>query len=437
VRSLHFFFRPHPHIADRSGLIKTTPALAKILPMIRGTIESIAFMPPRPCTSLPTLPHDAIFRWVAAEKKKKTSSFSSFSSSAADDEEAAPDPENVRAVPTVYLPPPPQAAARSPRGRAITLLFSHGNAEDLGSLVHRFDDWRHALGAGILLYDYPGYSYELRAPAGTGVPPELAGIVPEWATADGDGQPDYGAYEAPSEAWAFRAANAVCDYALGELGISEHDLVLCGHSLGSGPTTELASTRPSAGVVLMSPLRSAMRMVAPSIPGVGDIMKNQDKIHKISAEVDVFVIHGTDDSVIPVEHGQYLNGRLSHGNSFGGGWFVEGHDHNDLEEHAEFFDRLNGYLDHVAALDRPAEHLQPGHKERVRPEHDSDSDAAAASPFSSSGRSGGIFAASFAASKGAVASSRRASAAVSNKLSGGGGGGQESEATSSDDDVDG
>jgi len=43
------------------------------------------------------------------------------------------------------------------RNARVTLLFSHGNAEDLGMLYHRMKDLARALKVNVMAYEYSGY----------------------------------------------------------------------------------------------------------------------------------------------------------------------------------------------------------------------------------------------------------------------------------------
>ena len=62
----------------------------------------------------------------------------------------------------------------------------------------------------------------------------------------------------------------------------------------------------AAGVILMSPLRSAMRVVGLGMgfldTYIGDIFVNQAKIDRIACPV--FIVHGLYDDIVPVEHGK-------------------------------------------------------------------------------------------------------------------------------------
>ncbi len=82
-----------------------------------------------------------------------------------------------------------------------------------------------------------------------------------------------------------------------------------GRSLGSGPTTHLATTFRVRGAIIQSGLLSAIRVVKNT--GVTlpfDIFANIDKLHKVKSPT--MIIHGIEDEVISVEHGYVRNFNL-------------------------------------------------------------------------------------------------------------------------------
>ena len=125
----------------------------------------------------------------------------------------ADDGETINAC---YLPPV--------EGMPI-LLWSHGNAEDLGSVYSVMQEF-HELGFGIMAYDYPGYG-----------------------SSSGS----------PSEDGCYSAIQAAYDHLTGQLGHPAKRIILTGQSVGSGPTCWLAAKDDHVGVSLISPFTSAFR----------------------------------------------------------------------------------------------------------------------------------------------------------------------------------
>lgn len=148
------------------------------------------------------------------------------------------------------------------------LLWSHGNAEDIGALTPLFTELQ-AEGFAILAYDYPGYGLS------TG---------------------------SPDEAGCYAAAEAAYTYLNDHLQIPSDDIVLFGQSVGSGPACWLAERHEAQALVLVAPFRSAYLTVTrvPLFPG--DKFKNIKRIDHIDAPL--LVIHGVDDRIIPFTDGR-------------------------------------------------------------------------------------------------------------------------------------
>lgn len=162
------------------------------------------------------------------------------------------------ALAVLYLPNP---AARH------TLFYFHGNAEDLGDIVP-FLHQLHAAGFAILAFDYRGYGLS----AGE-----------------------------PSEKNVYADTRAVLAFAQSKLGLSADRIIAVGRSVGSGPAVELATTLPVAGLVLISPLASAFRVMTRVKLLPFDVFDNLAKAGRVRAPSLVF--HGMADEVIPFEQG--------------------------------------------------------------------------------------------------------------------------------------
>jgi abhydrolase domain-containing protein 17 len=182
-----------------------------------------------------------------------------------------------------YLPNP---------GARYTILFSHGNAEDLGYLQGALSEM-HAAGFGVVAYDYRGYGQSSE--------------------------------RGPSVRKAVEDAETVYDYVVDQLAIPPDRLILHGRSLGSGPTLEVAVRRECAGVVLESAFVSVLRVITriPLLPF--DHFNNLGRVERFDGPL--LVIHGTRDGVIPPWHGRRLFEAASDPK-----WavWVDGAGHNDL-----------------------------------------------------------------------------------------------------------
>jgi abhydrolase domain-containing protein 17 len=164
-------------------------------------------------------------------------------------------------ISAIYLPNPQSA---------YTLLYIHGNAEDLGDVRPLLDRW-HDLGFSVFAYDYRGYG-----------------------TSNGK----------PSESNAYQDANAAYRYLTEQLKISPQQIILYGRSLGGGSATELATRYSVAGLILESTFTSAFRVAVPFPLFPFDKFSNLVKLRKVNCPV--LVMHGQADRKIPIHHGQLL-----------------------------------------------------------------------------------------------------------------------------------
>ncbi len=116
----------------------------------------------------------------------------------------------------------------------------------------------------------------------------------------------YGASEGcPSEKGCYETADAAYDYFINTLKIPPEDLIVVGHSLGTGVAADLASRKKAGKLILCSGFTSLPdigQKLYPFLP-VRWLLKykfnNADKIPRINAEI--LFLHGTADRVIPKE----------------------------------------------------------------------------------------------------------------------------------------
>jgi len=190
----------------------------------------------------------------------------------------------------IFLPPPPTYQAGpdflnipAPDGATLaarylfcrdaryTVVYFHGNAEDLGGIGPRLQLLRDRLHVSVLAWDYPGYG-------------RSGGLVGEPAT--------------------LLAAHAVLAYVTGPLGVPGERVVLYGRSLGAGPAVDLASSERCGGLILESAFTSAFRVMTGVRLLPFDRFINLEKMRRVRCPV--LVIHGTADQTIPFSHGQRL-----------------------------------------------------------------------------------------------------------------------------------
>jgi len=164
-------------------------------------------------------------------------------------------------IAAVYLPNPEAT---------YTLLFSHGNGEDLGYVLPLLPVLRE-LGFSVLAYDYRGYGLS-------------------------EGR--------PSERNVYADIDAAYDYLTRQLKIQPERIILYGRSLGAGAAVDLAARKSVGGLVLESPFLTAFRVVTriPVFPV--DKFRNVDKIGRVRCPV--LVMHGEADEIVPLWHGRRL-----------------------------------------------------------------------------------------------------------------------------------
>jgi len=161
----------------------------------------------------------------------------------------------------------------------------------------------------------------------------------------------------PSEKNCYTDIEAAYKYLVEERRIQPEQIVLYGRSLGSGPSCYLAAktageNRSIAGVILQSPLLSAYRVAFNfrfTLPG--DRFPNIDYATRIKCPV--FIVHGTQDEVVPFWHGQSLFMALQQCWRAKPFW-VEGAGHNNIEALLRpcgtFADQMIEFLDlHISA----------------------------------------------------------------------------------------
>ena len=186
-------------------------------------------------------------------------------------------------ISAVYLPNP-QAT--------YTILFSHGNAEDLGTLAFELEDMK-AMGFSVFAYDYHGYG-----------------------TSGGKA----------NEQNAYEDEEAAYDYLTQVLHVRADRIIAHGRSLGGALAIDLASRKPLAGLIVESSFVSAFRVLTgyPIFPF--DKFRNLDKITQVPCPV--LIIHGREDEVIPFWHGARLF-ELANGPKMN--FWVDGAGHNNLK----------------------------------------------------------------------------------------------------------
>lgn len=151
-----------------------------------------------------------------------------------------------------------------------TILFSHGNAEDIFGSAPFFEKLRDA-GFNVFAYDYRGYGMS----EGT-----------------------------PSERKSYEDAETAYNYLTNDLKIAPEKIIIHGRSLGAAVSIDLASRKKCGALIAESAFVSAFRVLTryPIYPF--DKFQNLDKIKWVKCPV--LFIHGKKDEIIPFWHGEKL-----------------------------------------------------------------------------------------------------------------------------------
>ena len=207
-----------------------------------------------------------------------------------------------------HLPAPPGGE---------TILYSHGNAEDLGSMRYLPGIFA-ANGYGVMVYDYEGYG---------------------------------GSDGSPSEENCCRDIEAAYRYLTETRGIPPEQIVIYGFSLGTGPSCRLAEQVEAKALVLEAPFTSVL-----DVAGMGwlpfDRFPNLKRIGNV--KMPVLILYGDRDRVVPPEHGAAL---YEAANPPKARYVVPGAGHNNLRMVAgqEFWKNLRLFLDGQGRAARNAE----------------------------------------------------------------------------------
>ncbi len=153
---------------------------------------------------------------------------------------------------------------------AHTILFSHGNAEDIGHLdpfVRQIRDQ----GFAVLTFDYRGYGLS-------------------------EGS--------PSEAKSYKDIEAAYDHLVNDRKVPAEQIILHGRSLGGAVAADLAARKPVGGLILESTFTSAARVLTGFKIFPFDRFNTISKIPAVTCPV--LIIHGKLDATISFHHGEKL-----------------------------------------------------------------------------------------------------------------------------------
>ena len=201
------------------------------------------------------------------------------------------------------------AVVRGPERGKKALIRCHGNAEDMMGTLWALGDLAER-GYTVAAVDYPGYGLS-------------------------DGS--------PTEEGCYRNVHRLYDWLVETRGFKPEEIIVDGFSIGTGPATELAATRPCGGLILEAPFLSAPRAVTRVRLLPVDPFPNLKRIGAVKCRV--LMIHGTSDRVIPYSQGQALFKLANEPKRF---VTVDDGDHNTLVDDMGFdnyYELIKGFVD--------------------------------------------------------------------------------------------
>jgi len=171
------------------------------------------------------------------------------------------------------------------RDERRVILYSHGNACDIGGCTDTCELMARMLDAHVIVYDYPNYGASSKT--------------------------------AICESVLNSSIEAVYNRCM-ELQIPDENLILMGQSLGSVPTLHLASRvyAKYATVILISPLASAFRTVVDENYFPKFLASNLDNIlfNNLKAieniHAPIALVHGFSDDVIDISSSEALHSKI-------------------------------------------------------------------------------------------------------------------------------
>jgi pimeloyl-ACP methyl ester carboxylesterase len=202
------------------------------------------------------------------------------------------------------------------RGHPVTVLFSHGNAEDLGDGAEYFEQtFCDKMKVNVFLYEYSGYGNS------TGI---------------------------PSETNVYADVEAAFLYLTRIVKVPPERIILYGRSLGSAPSVHLATKYAVdfCGMILQCPIASVMRVaVNTAVTLPGDMFANIDRMYAVRCPT--LIVHGMQDRVVPVHHGVELAKEARCPLSV---CWIEHGGHNDLEElHSErLYEAMSTFISDIS-----------------------------------------------------------------------------------------
>jgi len=206
-------------------------------------------------------------------------------------------------------------------GSQIFILYSHGNACDLGDMFNELDNYSQRFQVNVIAYEYQGYGVARGKPTPENVKYDICTI--------------------------YQFLTIV-------LNVPSKNIILFGRSIGTGPCLYVAARieeeNPNSlgGVIVQSPFTS-IRDLAKSFVGpflgnlfVGKIFDNFGNIAQV--QCPTMVIHGDMDNVIPVEMGKSVFQNSGAPEEYRILKICEGSDHNMWDSENDIYKPISKFI---------------------------------------------------------------------------------------------
>nr|QBK88832.1 MAG: alpha/beta hydrolase family protein [Mimivirus LCMiAC01] len=200
-----------------------------------------------------------------------------------------------------------------------TIIYSHGNACDIGIMRNNMVELKNRLNVNVLIYEYTGYGL------------------------DRDNEPsEYGCY---------KSADTAIHYLHKTLMIPYKNIIVMGESVGSGPSCYIAEKYPVGGLILEGPFVSCINVISSFLATIGkfmDTFPNYTRIQNIKCPC--IIMHGNADTIIDVDNTidlwdyipkQYRYEKI----------IVDGADHHEIRKkygRDKYYKKLSDFIEHCS-----------------------------------------------------------------------------------------
>ena len=194
-----------------------------------------------------------------------------------------------------------------------TILYSHGNGEDLGE-IRPFLEHLQSAGFNVMAYDYPGY---------------------------GQSEGKAGADKV------YPCAETVWNFLVQEKRIDPSDIAVWGYSMGSSAATWLAAEKNPRALILVGGFASALHALLPVNIFPWEMLNNERLLKNVTCPV--MIVHGKKDLVVPFRNAKRLYAAANEPKKL---FTIDQAGHFDIPDYApQVF--YTGILDFIRTLNFP------------------------------------------------------------------------------------